>query len=67
MQSIGEEHETIVHLFFACSFNAYIWELCRLKMGLQPGPIGGLLQEAIYSPTTFNPKVKLYGIAKLAL
>ena len=26
--------ETIRHLFFACPFAAYLWQLCRLKLGI---------------------------------
>ena len=30
----NKESETITYLFFDCSYSAYVWTLCKLKLGM---------------------------------
>jgi len=46
--------ESIAHLFFACPFSAYLWALCRLKLGLNDSTIGSLQDEAILLQSKFR-------------
>jgi hypothetical protein len=59
--------ETIDHLFFECQFSTYIWTLCRLKLQLEPTPIGTLQQEAEMIKAKFKSKDKTYVLARNAL
>jgi len=62
----GTGQESIQHLFFTCPYSAYLWTLCRLKLGLT-GTIGTLEEEALLILTTFKNKTKTGILAKLTL
>ena len=48
--------ETIQHHFFEGPFSLYIWQLCRLKMGLTGGPMGDLMMEVVYIQNRFKKR-----------
>ena len=56
--------ETLEHLFFQCPFSAYIWTLCRLKLGMV-SPIGNLHEEAAKNSALFQRKSNISIVAKL--
>jgi len=56
--------ENIQHLSFQCPYSAYIWTLCRLKLGI-PGPIRTLQEGANLLKEKFNKKCKSSILAKL--
>jgi len=59
--------ESIQHLFFACPFSAFLWSLCRLKLGLSGSPIGSLQDEALMLQSKFKKKTKSTILANLTL
>jgi len=61
----GTGQESIQHLFFTCPCSAYLWTLCRLKLGLI-GTIG-TLEEALLILTRFKNKTKIGILVKLTL
>lgn len=32
----GANEESLDHIFYQCSYSAYVWKRCRLKMGMRP-------------------------------
>ena len=52
------------HLFFECPFSKYLWTLCRLKLKLQPTPIGNLENEAELIQQNFKTKDKTFKLAR---
>jgi len=58
--------ENIQHLFFQCPYSAYIWTLCRLKLGI-PCSIETLQDEANLIQEKFKKKYKSSILAKLTL
>jgi len=62
----SNEPETIQHLFFSCSYSAYIWSLCKLKLGLDPS-VSSLQAEALNVQEKFSKKNKCYVLARLVL
>ena len=57
--------KSISHLFFEYQYSAYLWSLCRFKLGL-PG-LGTLKDEAILTQATFKEKTRSTILAKLIL
>ena len=49
--------ETIDHLFFQCPFSGYIWQLCRLKLGLH-SPMGTLHEKLNFCFCNSNTKAQ---------
>lgn len=59
--------ETAEHLFFKCLYSAYIWELCRLKLGMKQGPIETLQAYVFIISSTFKHTVRINGLARLVI
>ena len=56
--------ESIDHLFFHCPYSAYIWQLCKLKLGLLI-PMENLHEEALSVILHFRQKSITSSLAKL--
>jgi len=59
--------ESIQYLYFECPFSAYLWSLCKLKLGLTGKIIGTLQEEDNMIQIKFKKKVKYTILAKVAL
>jgi len=59
--------ESISHLFFQCHFSAYLWTVCKLKLGLSGTEKGTLQEEAEMILAKFSTKTKTTILAKLTL
>lgn len=49
----NQNSETVEHLFFECPFSAYLWKLCKLKLGFKEEALGTLEEKADKSYTNF--------------
>lgn len=58
--------ESVKHLFLTCPFSAYIWELCRLKLGLHQ-PILLLLDEAKLFLKIYSKRIRVSALGKVAI
>jgi len=61
-----QDTETVDHLFFSCSFSAYLWQLCKLKLGFNPS-ISNLVDEASKIKFKVRRKCNTSTLAKLVL
>ena len=59
--------ETVHHLYFECSFSSYIWQLCKLKLGINDGHMGDLIGEATKIKDKFRKKRKITILASATL
>ncbi|XP_020266263.1 uncharacterized protein LOC109841729 [Asparagus officinalis] len=55
------------HLFFQCSFSAYIWNLCKLKLQLDATVINDIRTEALDIQSKFKRKDRTYKLSRMAL
>jgi len=62
----NNSQESSQHLFFQCSFSAYLWSLCRLKLGLKGDGIDSLQEAAALILVKLSTKTKTAILAKLA-
>jgi hypothetical protein len=58
--------ETRDHIFFECPYVAYIWTLCKLKLGYHPILLGNIVEEASQIRNKFKVKDQTYILARLA-
>lgn len=63
----GSLPKIMAHLFFSCLYSGYVWELCRLKLGMNPGPVGSISKEALLIASTFKHRVKITRVARMAI
>ena len=61
-----QDTETVDHLFFSCSFSAYLWQLCKLKLGINPS-ISNLVDEASKIKFKVRRKCNTSTLARLVL
>jgi len=57
--------ESVLHLFFECSYGAYLWSLCKLKLELNT-TLGSISEEAKSLSSSFNKRKRSSFIAKVA-
>ncbi|XP_020263024.1 uncharacterized protein LOC109839002 [Asparagus officinalis] len=55
------------HLFFQCSFSAYIWNLCKLKLQLDATVINDIRTEALDIQSKFKRKDRTYKLSRMVL
>jgi len=59
--------ETLHHVFFACQYTAYIWQLCKLKQGFSNYNVGSLEEAAGKILQSFKEKHKQTILARTTL
>ena len=59
--------ENIQHQVFECPSSAYIWRLCKLKLGILDQSMGSLVEEAKLLQSRFTHKSKHASLLRVAL
>lgn len=59
-----EDHD---HLFFKCSYSSYLWQRCKLKLGLRPRRQCTLSSEIAEFSRLFKEDNQVSELAKLTL
>ena len=53
------------HLFFNCPFSSYLWEPCKLKLGMSAAIQNTLPEEAALLESTFKGKTKQVALTRI--
>jgi len=61
-----QEAETTDHLYFQCPYTAYLWKLCKLKLGITSISVS-LFEEVTVISSKFKHKCHTRTLAKLVL
>ena len=59
--------EDITHLFFSCQFSAYIWSLCKLKLGITSNQLLSLEEECHDLAQKVKERYKEIALARLVI
>lgn len=59
-----ESHD---HLLFTSQFSQYLWQLCKIKLGMQGTSAGSLAEEALWIQQQFKERNQLFILSRVVL